>query len=510
MTSGGPNSRSTWAKLMSGSEQQAKRARPGESAFVHKFHRALFARRPDFRQRFPVTLGDHMDSAKPYFQAILAHLHSSEMLGLSVHRFVQIHSEFGREPEFWETLGETLVDVAASVAGGKMTPEVERDLRRVFNRHARDLVEADNRPAAPPPPISRAVSARPIIAPDGVLEIPVALCRETEGQLMQRPLVRVLYTLSTMHWTGRMTLLSGGRRFILDYIDGQMGSTQEHAQGVRDLLLNSFNWKFGQYTLDGHFKPDPAHFHGFGNPERVILRGVLANVNLEEVQARLQSVLNRYPVVTENARARLERLGEPKLLSYLCDMCTGQRTMEYLLRATWPDLGQMLRTLYYAIGTQLIMIHPQPCKGPVRVAFTNLRDREETPEHAGPGGIERRSEAAASTGAVLPRQELSGPHALPHGGSPNDTRPPGDRPRVPTPEVMSVPIAYDMLDLQEGCGARAVRQKFGQLAGQRLVALGNVFDGKPPTEDAQFKRLSAAYELAFQHEVRLESIHAYF
>ncbi len=508
MTSGEPTSRGAWAKLMSGAEHRTKQPRPGEAAFVHKFHRALFARRPDFKQRFPMALGDHMDSVKPYFQAILAHLDSHEMLGLSVHRFVQIHSEFGLDSEFLEVVGETMVDVAASMAGEKMSVEAEQNLIRTYARYARERVAASEAPAPPPPPISRAVSRRPTIAPDGVLEIPVALCREREGQLMQRPLVRVLYTLSTMHWTGRMTLLSGGRRFILDYIDGQMGSTEEHAQGVRDLLLNAFNWKFGQYSLDGHFKPDPANFHGFGNPERVILRGVLANVNLEEVQARLQSVLDRYPVVTENARARLLRLGEPRLLTYLCDMCTGERTLEFLLRATWPDIGQMLRTLYYAIGTQLIMIQPEACKGPVRVAFTNLRDTEDSP-YAGPGGIERRREQPPEPpGNVLPRTEHSGPHALPPQGSPGDTRPPTG-PSI-NPKVMSVPIAYELLELQEGCGARVVRQKFGQLAGQRLVALGNVFDGKPPTEDPQFKRLSAAYELAFQHEVRLESIHAYF
>ena len=507
MTSGS-DSRAAWGSLLSGPDHRLRRAPSGEAAFVHKFHRALFARHPGYRERFPQALGDHMDAVKPYFQAILTHLHSPEMLSLSVHRFVQIHSEFGVDAEFFVAVGDTLLDVTATVAGDALDAATHDVLIRTYRRYARERL-AQPPPQAPPPPISRAISNQPVIAADGVLEIPIALCREREGQLMQRPLVRVLYTLSTMHWTGRMTLLSGGRQFVLDYIDGQMGSTEEHAQGVRDLLLNAFNWKFGQYTLDGHFKPDPTQFNGFGNPERVILRGVLAKVNLEEVQARLQSVLNRYPVVTENARARLSRLGEPRLLTFLCEMCTGDRTLEYLLRATWPDVGQMLRTLYYAIGTQLIIIHPQACKGPVRVAFTNLRDAEDHAEYAGPGGIERRRDAEAGSGAVLPREEVSGPHALP-ADTGNDTRPPGtDRVSIDT-RPMSVPIAYEHLGLQEGCGARVVRQRFGQLAGQRLVSLGNVFDGRPPTEDPHFRRLSAAYELAFQYEVRLESIHSYY
>lgn len=502
----GNDSRSSWSSLMSGSENRVQRAQAGGAAFVHKFYKALFAARPEFRNRFPRALGDHMDGAKPYFKAVLSHLQSPEMLALAVHRFVQIHAEFGKDPDYLAAVGKALIDSTATMAPERMSGPTEALLQRTYERYARECMPQSS-DAPPPPPPSRATSRAPIIAPDGVLEIPVALNREREGQLMSRPLVRVLYTLSTINWTGRMTLQSGGREFVMDYIDGQMGSTQEHAQGVRDLLLNAFNWKFGQYTLDGHFKPDPDRFQGFGNPERVILRGVLANVNLDEVQARLQSVLQRYPVVTENARARLERLGEPRLLTYLCQMCTGDRTLEHLLRATWPDIGQMLRTLYYAVGTQLIMIQPTPCKGPVRVAFTNLRDDLEGQGFAGPGGIERRREESARPQSdVLPASEHSGVHQLPSYG--NDTQPPGTE-RV-NPGVMSVPIAYELLGLQTGCGARVVRQKFGQLAGQRLVALGNVFDGKAPTEDPQFKRLSAAYELAFQHEVRLESIHAYF
>ncbi len=307
-------------------------------AFVLRYHSIFFRRYPDLRQYYPDDLRSHVDAVTPVFLDVVQQLRYPELLGEAVAEFVRIHAQLSDDPHYLKAVGETLVDVLAMFCGERWTERMESTLWRIFRhyarRHARrpdtedtETVSLDGDASSPGEPVEGVT-----LDDNDLRTIPLIIDRTPRGSLTDRPLTQLLYSLHRASWTGTL-VLAGPTTVEVEFLDGALGASSPDGNN-RERLAAAFSWESGRYELDPDRVPFKESFQDYGHTEAFILRATETRVSLNQAAVRMQQLVTHYPAFTNDALGRLEALGKPALLTMLCQMCDGSRTLAALLETT--------------------------------------------------------------------------------------------------------------------------------------------------------------------------------
>lgn len=229
----------------------------------------------------------------------------------------------------------------------------------------------------------------------------LVLSRALAGNLAERPLTRLLHDLWVQSWTGSLLLAAGGLRRKFAVLDGIVGTTAPDGGRERRFLLEAFTWTSGNYRLDFGDAPNPGEFISFGEPLPLLLEGVFDHASGREIMRHLAVWSPLYPVPTQQLAARVNILGRPRLARLLQTTCTGRQPLESVVKRSSTDPISLMRVIYFAIETHMVLLLEGPGAGVLQVEYQNLRRDHTSSRSRG----ERRRHGAT---AALPPSPTTG------------------------------------------------------------------------------------------------------
>lgn len=157
---------------------------------------------------------------------------------------------------------------------------------------------------------------------DEYWQVEVVADDPSAGRLADRPLGQLLVDLTTVGWTGSVTIRSD-RTLNIAVVSSGVG-VYGHGAGTEDVLA-AFAWSEGQFVL----KPGAAgsdRVEGLIPVAELVARGLMEKASTDLIRDRLLRVAEHYPVATP---ALTSGAGpSPHLMAMLARRCTGRASVQ--------------------------------------------------------------------------------------------------------------------------------------------------------------------------------------
>lgn len=243
-----------------------------------------------------------------------------------------------------------------------------------------------------------------------------ALNRQSQGSLSARNLARLVHTLHVIRWNGTLRIREGRRLCYFPVVDGEVGCCAGNVAKQRALFLSLFGYPHADYQLVGDGTQRPAGFRDFGDPRRLILQGVFGHVAYEELVWELGRYWSHFPVPTQHLEGWGAKLGRGGVYRLLKALCTGTFSTQTLVGATPRERMAVVRSVYFAIQTDLLAMEVHAGDVVVDLVYTNIRHghghRTDGPDRRAHVVTDVSMPCAPDTGAHRPHPRESGPLQL--------------------------------------------------------------------------------------------------
>lgn len=358
---------------------------------------------------------------------------------------------------------------------------------------------------APPPPeelegspaaVFSAVGGEPEPQPGDSLRVIELPLPGDVGAIGAPSVAALLHGLCVRRATGELVLQNESltRRVVL--YDGEFGTvfTPPTAEDERK-LLSTVGWTGGQYEFTEADVPE-AQFHSFGEPLELLFRGVERHIGINELAVALQDKLKLYPRRTDQID-RLSRVLGLEEVQAFSETSTGTQMLEQRLATAGAQTESVLRFAYFAVLIGTIVFDERPGEGVVRLSFANAP--------AAPASSRSRIRATASAPPLLassgPTPSIQVPESARAPRRPAGTADSGEHRQTfdrlgQLWTQISSQDAYEVFELEPGCGADAVNKRFYEMVREYHP------DRYARVDSAQIKTLA---EKIFLH---IRSLHA--
>jgi hemoglobin-like flavoprotein len=101
-----------------------------EQELTERFYASFFARRPDTRELFGVhSLGEQEEMMAETLRSLLAYSANESWLSGNLHALGQSHSEYGVEPDMYDSFAAVFIETAQAILGDTFSERHEVALR---------------------------------------------------------------------------------------------------------------------------------------------------------------------------------------------------------------------------------------------------------------------------------------------------------------------------------------------------------------------------------------------
>ena len=152
----------------------------------------------------------------------------------------------------------------------------------------------------------------------------------------------------------------------------------------------------------------------------LLLEGVFDHASGRDLMQRLAAWSQMYPLPTQHLAGRVGLLGRPRLARLIEATCDGRHTLDEVVKRSASDPVSLMRLVYFAVETHMLLLLRGPGVGVLHVEYENLR----RDHHTNRGQADRRRQPGTrQTGGLVESRPITGRSSVnpvapqPSGGS---------------------------------------------------------------------------------------------